>query len=283
MVRLRSGVLERVSPRVRRIIAPNPGRMTGPGTNTYLIGEERLVVVDPGPAIDSHVEAILAAADDGASIGWILVSHTHLDHSPAAAPLARACKVPVLGCPPPDSLFQDPDFHADQEIHHQQQLDFGPFHLRCIHTPGHVGNHFCFLLEEEGLLFSGDHLIDGSTVVIVPPGGSMADYLASLKRLLDYPLQRIAPGHGNLIDHPREVVEWTIRHRLERERKTLTALGRLARPVTVEQLVVSVYDDVDAVLHSVAQMSLLAHLIKLEQEGRAVRREQLWSLSDPQV
>ena len=141
--------------------------------------------------------------------------------------------------------------------------------LRAIRTPGHVDNHVCYLLEEEGMVFAGDHIMNGSTVVIVPPGGNMSHYIASLKRLLDYDVRYVAPGHGDLISDCRGEVEKLIRHRLMREAKVVAALT--GSPISMDDLVVRVYDDVDPIMHEWAKLSLLAHLIKLEEEGRALR------------
>ncbi len=255
-----------LSPLVRRLVAPNPGRMTGPGTNTYLVGSDEIAVVDPGPAIDEHVDAIVAAGEG--RIRWILCTHTHADHSPAWQSLAEATGAEVLGALPWDDSFQDDTFAPDIELSHDYLLDTAGFRLRALHTPGHVGNHYCFLLEDEGMLFAGDHIMAGSTVVIVPPSGDMKAYIESLHLLLDYPLQVIAPGHGDLIHAPREEVERLVEHRLQRERKVVAGLQQLGR-ADAGALVKVVYDDVDPALHQWARLSLWAHLIKLAQEARA--------------
>ncbi len=260
------GVPFTLSPRVRRLVAPNPGRMTGPGTNTYLVGTEEIAVIDPGPAIDAHVDAILAAGEG--RIRWIFCTHTHGDHSPAWRALAAATGAEVLGALPTDDSFQDTTFAPSIELQHDFVLNTGEFSLRALHTPGHVGNHYCFLLEEEGMLFAGDHIMSGSTVVIVPPSGDMKAYIESLQMLLDYPMAVIAPGHGGLITAPAEEVRGLIEHRLKRERKVLAGLEQLGRADT-SALVKVVYDDVDSALHEWAKLSLWAHLIKLAAEARA--------------
>lgn len=258
-----------IEPGVRRLLGLNPGLMTGPGTNTYLVGERELTVIDPGPADPRHVDNILAAADQlNAPLRRVLVTHTHRDHSPAAARLAERARVELMGPEVPDDGLQDEDWRPDRHVGHGDRVHVDERSLRVIATPGHVGNHLCYLLEDSGLLFTGDHLIHGSTVVIAPPSGSMSDYVASLRLLLDEPVARVAPGHGEVIEEPRKALEWTLTHRLEREEKVLTALR--GRPgSTARELVEAVYQDVPDYLHAVATLSLEAHLIKLVEEGRA--------------
>ncbi len=238
--------------------------MTGPGTNTYLLGNDAVAVIDPGPAIASHIDAILEAA--AGKLSWIFCTHTHRDHSPAAAALAEASGADVLGALPGDTISQDETFRPDRLLQHDELLQTPEFRLRAIHTPGHVSNHYCFLLEEEGMLFAGDHIMNGSTVVIIPPSGDMQAYIHSLQALLDYPLQVIAPGHGELIPGAQAEIEGLVAHRLKREAKVLQGLQTTGR-CTVRQLVTVVYDDVDPGLHRVAELSLTAHLIKLRRES----------------
>ena len=261
------GEVRALSSRVRRIVAPNPGPMTGPGTNTYIVGHRDLVVVDPGPAEPSHVEAILACVGD--QLRFIACTHTHPDHSPAAALLAQATGAELVGRVTADDQHQDLTFRPARQIEDDECLSGTDWTLRAIRTPGHVDNHVCFLLEEEGMVFAGDHIMNGSTVVIVPPGGDMADYIASLKRLLEYEVSVVAPGHGELIDDCRAEVEKLVRHRLMREAKVAAALT--GQTQSLDELVVNVYDDVPEVMHEWAKRSLLAHLIKLEAEERAER------------
>lgn len=261
------GEIRALSARVRRIVAPNPGLMTGPGTNTYIVGENDLVVVDPGPAEPSHIEAILDGVGD--RLKFIACTHTHPDHSPAAARLAEATGATLIGRVTADDRHQDLTFQPAAQMEDDDCISGAGWTLRAIRTPGHVDNHVCFLLEEEGMVFAGDHIMNGSTVVIVPPGGNMADYIASLRRLLDYDVKVVAPGHGELIPDCRGEVEKLVRHRLMREAKVASALG--SAPQTLDGLVTTVYDDVDPVMHEWAKLSLLAHLIKLEDEGRSLR------------
>ena len=266
----------RISPRIQRLVAPNPGVMTGPGTNTYIVGTDELAVIDPGPAIDEHIEHILKVGDG--RIRHIVCTHTHPDHSPAAAHLARELEVPMIGAVTADDQHQDLTFQPDIHLEQDAVIAGHDWSIRAIHTPGHVDNHYCFLLEEEGMVFAGDHIMNGSTVVIVPPGGNMKDYIESLQRLLDYDVKAIAPGHGEIIPGCRDEVEKLVRHRLMREAKVVANLGR-SGPVPIETLVVSVYDDVPEAMHRWAQLSLLAHLLKLEVDGRACQNAGIWSLT----
>ncbi|MEH6581959.1 MAG: MBL fold metallo-hydrolase [Halioglobus sp.] len=259
------GIPFRLNSRVRRLVAPNPGMMTGAGTNTYLLGNEDVAVLDPGPAIQEHIDAILDAAGD--KIRWIVCTHTHPDHSPAWQAVAEATGATVIGASPADDMFQDDTFKPATEVQHDDVLKTSEFTLRAVHTPGHVSNHFCYFLEEEQMLFAGDHIMNGSTVVIVPPSGDMKAYIESLKLLLNYPLKLIAPGHGDVMEDSAAVVEWLVNHRLQRENKVVEGLKAL-NWAPLDELVAVVYDDVDSKLHEMAKLSLSAHLIKLQQEKR---------------
>ena len=263
---LRPGIASRLDRFVTRIIAPNPGMMTGPGTNTYLVGEDDITVIDPGPTIDAHLEAIVAAG--AGRIRRILCTHTHVDHSPAAALLAASTGAEVLGRPRPQHGNQDHSFQPARTLEHGERLTLGGVTLRAIHTPGHASNHLCYLLENTRMLFSGDHVMQGSTVVIGPPDGDMRAYLASLELLLGEDIAIIAPGHGYLIGTPHREIRRLTAHRLAREAKVTAALARLGE-ATLEELVVAVYDDVAPRLHPVAMRSLQAHVDKLLAEGRA--------------
>lgn len=276
------GVPFRLNTRVRRLVAPNPGVMTGPGTNTYLLGNDEIAVLDPGPAIPAHIEAILKTGGD--RIRWIVCTHTHRDHSPAWQAVASATGAEVIGALPPDDMMQDDTFAPTRQITHDAVLTTGEFTLRAVHTPGHVGNHYCYFLEEEKMLFAGDHIMNGSTVVIVPPSGDMKAYIESLQLLLDYPLQSIAPGHGDVMEKPREIVEWLVNHRLKREGKVILGLRQLGRS-PLDELVKVVYDDVDTSLHKMARLSLSAHLIKLQHEHRALHHpgDDSWELLESQA
>ena len=278
MISLEPGKVSELSPLVRRIVAPNPSVMTGPGTNTYLIGREDIAVIDPGPDAASHLDAIVAAGEG--RIRWVVVTHTHEDHSPAALPLARRTGAQLWGpIPPAGDEHQDFSFVPQRELHDGMQLRSAEFTLTAVHTPGHVGNHYCLLLEDEQMLMTGDHIMNGSTVVIVPPSGDMKDYLASLDKLKQWPLRHLAPGHGELMPNPMEVVDRLIKHRLGREAKVFTALAALGS-ATLDELVVPAYDDTPKSMHEFAKYSLLAHLIKLERDARVTRHEQRWAVCD---
>jgi len=280
------GKIYPLSPLVRRITAPNGGLMTGYGTNTYLVGNEEIAVVDPGPAIDSHIEAILSEARG--RIKWVLVTHTHPDHSPAARAIIEATGAKPMGSVlSPDDGHQDISFAVDKNIRHGDRLTTAEFTLEALFTPGHVGNHFCYLLKEENLLFAGDHLMDGVSVVIIPPSGDLKDFMDSLNLLKNFAIDAIAPAHGMIMDKPQDEIDTLIRHRQFREQKVITAL-RKQGTASVESLVVDAYDDVETERHKVAAYSLWAHLLKLEREGRALRTvrkhwafgEELWTLAD---
>lgn len=264
-----------LSPLVARITAPNPGMMTGPGTNAYLIGGERLALIDPGPESPAHLAAMLAAVGD--RLRWILCTHTHLDHSPGTRALQAATGAEVIGMPAPPHGNQDATFAPDRVFAHGDVLDCGAFTLRAVHTPGHASNHLCYLLEPEKLLFTGDHMMQGSTVVINPPDGDMMAYLESLAALLALDVARAAPGHGHPIDTPHEEARRLIAHRLKREQKVVAAFAT-KNPVALDELLPIVYSDTPERLHPVARRSLHAHLLKLECEGRVERRAECWTL-----
>jgi glyoxylase-like metal-dependent hydrolase (beta-lactamase superfamily II) len=265
--------VQQLLPGVRRIIAPNPGMMTGPGTNTYLLGERSVTVIDPGPYIPEHQSRIRRAARG--PIQQILVTHTHRDHSPGALPLAAATGARLLGTLPPGAGRQDDGFKPDQLLADGDlvQLDGGT--LEVVATPGHASNHLCYLHRELGCLFTGDHIMHGSTVVIAPPDGNMIQYLASLERLRGLPLKYLAPGHGDLMSEPVAVVDWLITHRLRREARVFAALSD-TQAQTLDDLLPSVYSDVPAAVMPAARLSLLAHLEKLLADGRAAHSGDAW-------
>jgi glyoxylase-like metal-dependent hydrolase (beta-lactamase superfamily II) len=254
-------VASALSPLVRRIVCDNPGMMTGPGTNTYLVGVDEIVVIDPGPADPTHLDAIAGCGGD--AIRWIVCTHTHPDHSPGAAGLAERTGAEVLAFAARDGL------EPDRLLADGDGIEATEFRLAAVHTPGHASNHLCYLLEEERLLFSGDHIMEGSTVVISPPDGDMAAYLASLERLrtMRPPLRAIAPGHGHLITDPKAKIDEYLGHRLAREAQVLDTLRGQGGGADTATLVAAIYTDVPDFLHPVARFSVWAHLRKLAGEG----------------
>jgi glyoxylase-like metal-dependent hydrolase (beta-lactamase superfamily II) len=268
------GVVSQVGPGVRRLVAPNPGVMTGPGTNTYLIGEGEIAVIDPGPDDPNHLDAILESGRD--RIRWVLVTHTHVDHSPLAAALTARTGALTLGFGPAPELpspgldGHDRAFRPDRLLADEDRLEAKEFRLVAVHTPGHAANHLCFELDGQGLLFSGDHVMQGSTVVIAPPDGDMAEYLESLDKVRGRRPRRIAPGHGAIIDDAAAVLDGYLAHRRAREEAIAHALGGSGPDgLSVEALVAAVYTDVPTLLHPIARYSVWAHLRKLAAEGRA--------------
>ena len=264
------GGAQEIAPGVVRVVAPNPGLLTGPGTNTYLVGDRQLAVIDPGPADPRHVAAVATAG--GGRIAWILVSHTHMDHSPAARLLRDCTGATVVGRRAPDASRHDRRFRPDAEPADGERVLLDGFALRCVATPGHAANHMCFLLEELGILFTGGHILGHVSPVIVPPDGDMADYLASLARLKGLGAKLIAPGHGPVLEQPARAIDELLAHRLAREAKVCAALAA-AGAARIEDLLPSVYDDVDPLLHDLAAHTLLAHLLKLERDGLAAVRD----------
>ncbi len=241
-----AGRVDRLAPTVRRILAPNPSVMTGPGTNTYLVGRpgDAVAVIDPGPDDPTHLDAI-AAAGEGA-IRWIAVTHTHPDHWPGAAALAARTGATVLAFDARAGL------EIDGRLADGDRLDIPGAPLTVLHTPGHASDHLCLLLEDEQVLFTGDHVMHGSTVVIFPPDGDVGDYLRQLQRVIELAPAQLAPGHGQLFDDPRAAIQRIIDHRLAREAKiaealraATTAAGVDPAGVTVDDLLHAVYDDVE--------------------------------------
>jgi glyoxylase-like metal-dependent hydrolase (beta-lactamase superfamily II)/8-oxo-dGTP pyrophosphatase MutT (NUDIX family) len=272
---LTPGVPKQLDDRVTRVIAPNPGMMTGPGTNTYIVGHRDLLVIDPGPAIDSHIAAILAWT--AGRIRWIACTHTHGDHSPAAHALRAATGARLIGLPAPCGLNQDESFTPDWVVVHDEVLTLAGLAFRALRTPGHASNHVCYLLEDTAMLFAGDHVMQGSTVVINPPDGNMTAYLASLEALLLVDIAVIAPGHGYLIGAPHREIRKLLAHRLSRELKVIEAVADHPETAAVD-LVPIAYADTPPRLHPVAARSLVAHLEKLIEEGRVTESHGRYAL-----
>lgn len=259
---------------VHRLTAPNPGFMTGPGTNTYIIGEPGAwAVIDPGPDDERHVQRIAQFVGDG--LKYILCTHAHPDHAPGAVILKRLTGAPIFGAPSGPNFRSEWKFVPDRTLSDGDRLMLGDTTLRAIHTPGHASNHLCFLLEEDALLISGDHINNGSTVVIDPPDGNMGDYLRALHSLLDEKIDFILPAHGFVLGPADQAIRQLIAHRLTREAKVLGAVRR-AESGDLEKLLPLVYDDVRPELHRVASRSLLAHLQKLCEDGLVRESGQQW-------
>ncbi|MDE0310547.1 MAG: MBL fold metallo-hydrolase [Acidiferrobacterales bacterium] len=269
------GELHEVSPLIRRIVAKNPSKFTYLGTGTYIVGRGEVAVIDPGPRLESHIRAIAESLSDE-TITHILVTHTHSDHSPAARPLQSICGAPVYGFSTrpaendievSERLEEDVDhaFHPDIAVKDGDLLRTEQWTLQCVHTPGHMSNHMCYRLLEEKALFSGDHVMGWSTTVIIPPDGSMSDYLASLRMLLDCDDQIYYPTHGPPIRQPHEFLHACIEHRRQRELQILECLQNGLSDVM--EMVPVVYRDTDVSLHAPAARSLFATIIKLWEEG----------------
>lgn len=276
-----TGKVEQVHPKVRRLLAGNPSPFTYSGTQTYIVGAGEVAVVDPGPDLPEHVEAIVAATA-GERVVAIVCTHTHRDHSPASRPLAEATGAPIVGCAPlaieddgprADAAF-DFDYRPERALADGERLQGAGWTLAAVATPGHTSNHLCLALEGEGLLFTGDHVMGWSTTVVSPPDGDMTDYMASLDKLLGRDDRLYLPAHGPAVTKPHSHVRALIAHRQMREQQILAQLeageGRTAA------IVAELYRDVDPRLHPAAERSVLAHLLDLERRGCAHPRQGLW-------
>lgn len=274
------GRVDRVSPLVRRVVAPNPGAFTLHGTGTYILGHGRVAVIDPGPLVDSHVEALMQALD-GEEVSHILITHTHRDHSPAAAPLKAATGAPTYGFGPHGGgrleagveveEGGDRDFTPDHRVGDGDVIEGDGWSVECVHTPGHTSNHLCFQLREERALFSGDHVMGWSTTIVSPPDGDMAAYVANLERLLERDDAVYWPTHGGAITDPKPFVRGLVAHRHERAEQVLACLrDGLDR---IEDMVPRMYaGDVPPQMFPAAARSVFATVIWLCEQG-AVRPE----------
>ncbi len=262
---LTPGVPSALSPLVRRIVAPNPGPFTGPGTNTYLVGIDEVAVIDPGPDVAAHVDAIVGASMKE-RVRWVVLTHTHPDHFPATKRLVKATGAEVLTYG--RKLDKEFDLRIDRTLAEGDTIEGTEFGLDVLHTPGHAPNHLCFLLEEERVLFTGDTVLGGTWSVVNPGrGGDMTAYLASLARIEKLRLSRIAPGHGDVIDEPRARVQEYVAHRNAREQEILGLLKQ--GPARVVDLVAAIYGDADlpAPLVEAAGWQVHAHLLRLKVTG----------------
>jgi glyoxylase-like metal-dependent hydrolase (beta-lactamase superfamily II) len=272
------GVPSALSPLVRRIVAPNPGPFTGPGTNTYLVGIDEVAVIDPGPDDKRHIDAIIGASMKE-RVRWVLLTHTHPDHAPGTARLVKSTGAEVLAYG--KRLDKDNVITPDRVIGEGDSIEGTEFGLEVLHTPGHAPNHLCFLLEEERVLFTGDTVLDGMFSVVSPQrGGDMTEYLASLARMEKLRLSRIAPGHGHVIDDPRPRIQEYVAHRHDRERQVLRLLKR--GPAKIPDMVTTLYADreLHPKLVEAAQWQVHAHLLKLKAEGQVTGTSvrSAWSL-----
>jgi glyoxylase-like metal-dependent hydrolase (beta-lactamase superfamily II) len=274
----------RLEPLVRRLLAPNPSPFTFTGTQTYIIGHSEVAVIDPGPDLPEHVEAILAATA-GETVTAIMCTHTHRDHSPAARALQAATGARIIGCAPlmledagprADASF-DAGYRPDRVMADGETVSGPGWTLEAVATPGHTSNHLCFALRESGALFSGDHVMRWSTTVVSPPDGDMADYMMSLGKLIERNDRIYYPAHGDPVEEPRRFVSAIASHRRQRERQILNLLGEEAQPI--QSMVERMYSGLDPRLHGAAGRSVLAHLIDLETRQEVVRDGDEWALA----
>src|SRR6218665_2599598 len=279
------GAAEMPEPLVRRVLAPNPSAFTFTGTQSYVIGAgEDVAVIDPGPNEPEHIAALRATIGK-ARVGAILCTHTHRDHSPAAAPLAALTGAPIVGCAPlslnddgprSDASF-DSAYSPDRVLADGETVSGDGWTLTALATPGHTSNHLCFALEESGALFTGDHVMGWSTSVVSPPDGDMTAYMASLQKLHDREDRVYYPAHGPEVSKTRQFVRGMIGHRRQRENQIVKLLEE--GPLPIAALVPRMYKSVDPALWPAAGRSVLAHLIDLERRGRVTRRDDVWTIA----
>jgi glyoxylase-like metal-dependent hydrolase (beta-lactamase superfamily II) len=279
-----TGAAIALDPLVTRVLAPNPSPFTYTGTQTYLVGAGDVAVIDPGPDEPAHLAA-LTAAIGGRPVVAILCTHTHRDHSPAARALKAATGAPVIGCAPlaladlgprADAAF-DSDYSPDRVLADGETIAGEGWTLEAVATPGHTSNHLCFALHETGALFTGDHVMGWSTTVVAPPDGDMADYMASLERLMARDDRVYFPAHGEPVDKPQRFVRGLIGHRKQREGQILRLLteGLTAIP----DLVARMYAGLDPRLNGAAGRSVLAHLIDLRARGLVGEEGEQWKMT----
>jgi glyoxylase-like metal-dependent hydrolase (beta-lactamase superfamily II) len=273
----RYGELVQVTPLISRVVANNPGPFTFMGTGTYIIGDKDVAVIDPGPDMPEHVDALKRALD-GKRVSHILVTHTHSDHSPAAKPLKEWSGAKTYAFGPHGSgrddgpkveAGGDMDFMPDVRVKDGETIAGNGFTFECVFTPGHTSNHMCFALNEEKALFTGDHIMGWSTTVVTPPDGDMAQYMDSVRKLEARGDRTLYPTHGSPVTEPQPFLAAYLAHRIDRENQVLAAVKDGLD--TIPAMVARMYADVDKRLHPAAARSVEAHLIKLEREGRIVR------------
>lgn len=272
--------VEQVSPLIARLLTDNPGPFTFRGTGVYIVGRGAVAVIDPGPDTPEHVEALKRAL--GAKrLTHILITHTHSDHSPAAAPLKAWSGAKTYGFGPHGSGKSDDgvkveeggdrSFVPDIRVKDGDVIEGEGFTFECVYTPGHTSNHMCYALKEEKALFTGDHVMGWSTTVVTPPDGDMTQYMASLRKLLARDDAILYPTHGAPVRDPKPFIRAYIDHRLEREAQIVACLRD--GPATIPDMVARMYADVDKRLHPAASRSVLAHLIQMESEGRVIAND----------
>lgn len=267
----------RVSDRIRRVVAPNPGPFTFRGTSSYIVGAGRVAILDPGPDIPSHVEALLDAVR-GETVTHVVVSHTHRDHSPAARTIGAATGAPIVGCGPhrsaralglgeanPLEASADGEHRPDREMAEGDVIEGPGWRLAAVETPGHTANHLCFALLEEGALFSADHVMAWSTSIVAPPDGAMGPYMASLEKLRSRSESVYWPGHGGPVRDPGRFVRGLIGHRRAREASILKRLASGDR--TIPAIVRATYQGLAPALVRAAGLSVMAHLEDLVGRG----------------
>jgi glyoxylase-like metal-dependent hydrolase (beta-lactamase superfamily II) len=271
--------LEPVEEGIARVLAHNPSAFTYYGTQTYLLGTDAVAVIDPGPDLPEHVDALVAGIG-GRPVVAILCTHTHRDHSPASRALAERTAAPIVGCAPLvmdgtglEAGF-DADYSPDRVLADGEAVEVEGKPIVAVATPGHTSNHLCFAYQ--GALFSGDHVMGWSTTVVIPPDGEMAAYMASLDKLRRRDDRIYYPAHGPAIDNPQQYVRHLIGHRMQREKQILKLLGERARDIPA--LVASAYPGLDPRLIAAAGASVLAHLLDLERRGLVERREEQWTV-----
>ena len=279
----RTDIAQRLTPLVRRVLAPNPSPFTFTGTQTYIVGTNEVAVIDPGPADPAHIDGILAATE-GERITTIICTHTHRDHSPAAAPLKAATGAQIIGCAPltleddgprADAAF-DTSYTPDRVLTDGERVTGPGWTLETVATPGHTSNHLCFHLIEENSLFTGDHVMGWSTTVVSPPDGDMADYMRSLDRLMARSDAVYYPAHGEPVTKPQQFVRGLAGHRKQRERQILRMLE--SGEGVIADMVPKMYAGIDERLYGAAGRSVLAHLIDLRDRGQ-VREGAAWTLA----
>jgi glyoxylase-like metal-dependent hydrolase (beta-lactamase superfamily II) len=273
-------LVETLEPGIARVLAHNPSAFTYYGTQTYIVGEREVAVIDPGPDLPEHVDALVSAIG-GRRVVAIMCTHTHRDHSPAAKPLAKRVDAAIIGCAPlalesvgprADAAF-DGDYMPDRILEDGESVEVDGRRIVAVSTPGHTSNHLCFAVD--GALLTGDHVMGWSTTVVVPPDGEMAAYMASLDKLRKRDDRIYYPAHGPPVTNPRQYVRGLMGHRMQREKQILRLVGE--KPRDIPEIVANAYPGLDPRLVNAAGGSVLAHLLDLQRRGLVVQCEQQWS------